>query len=82
MKHLTHFLHTFRKVSANEQFEMFSDINKGSYPREPFDLKVIEFSEIKHSLVQFFSNLDESPFKAGIFPVIQPGYYATEIKIG
>ena len=39
---------SFRKVSANEIFEILSDINKSSYQRESFDLKIIEFSQIKH----------------------------------
>ena len=35
---------------------------------DPFDLNVIEFSKIKHSLVKISHNLVEISFKAVIFP--------------
>ena len=68
MKLLTIRLIPVTRFLQNEIFDILSDINKRSYPRDPCDSKVIKFSLIKHSLVQIVSNLVESSSQGGIYP--------------
>ena len=41
-------------------------MNWSSYPREPFGMKVIEFSQMKYSLLKIFSSLGKSSFQESI----------------
>ena len=58
----------FRKVSRNEIIDIVGDINKCGYIDDPFDMKLINFDNIKENFAHCLSSIVESSFDEGVFP--------------